>query len=147
MLLSPAQLDELKERHASDEVAVRWVRLRRKDARTLIGPCPICSNDLQSKAATRFEVTSDGWVCAVCADGGDVIKLVMKVEGRDFRGAVDWLGGAREVNSAEAEARERAKAAKQAQRERDNMHYRERERRRLYQSFWQPVWCSPRTAT
>jgi len=40
----------------------------------------------------------DGWVCAACSDGGDVIRLVEKALGLDFKGAVEWLGGIRQID-------------------------------------------------
>jgi hypothetical protein len=94
---SPDQLNALKDRNPVDAVAGQWVTLRRKGrAGNYIGPCPICSDDPHAKTATRFECNADKWVCAVCADGGDVIKLICKREGLDFRGALDRLGGIRE---------------------------------------------------
>lgn len=90
------QLNALKDRNPVHVLAAQWVKLRRKRKDAYIGPCPICSRDPQSKVAPRFECDADKWVCAVCADGGDVIRLVMKREGVDFVGAVERLGGTRE---------------------------------------------------
>lgn len=129
--LTEAQLGELRLRHACDATAAQWVALRRLGRRK-VGPCPICSADRSSKDATRFEVTADNWVCAVCADGGDVIRLVQKVQGLDFLGAVAWLGGARDLDPAEAERRERERQEKAERREREASHYREKERRKLF---------------
>lgn len=92
------QLSALKDRNPVDSVAGQWVTLRSKGARRAgqyVGPCPICSDDPQSKTAGRFECDADKWVCAVCSDGGDVIKLVRLREGLDFVAAVERLGGAR----------------------------------------------------
>lgn len=108
------QLIALKDRNPVDAVAGQWVTLRRKGGRTAgqyIGPCPICSDDPHSKAATRFECDADKWVCAVCADGGDVIKLVRKREGLDFVAAVERLGGARAEVITPAIAERRGAAA------------------------------------
>lgn len=148
--MTPAELDELKSRPGNScaEVARRWVALR-PHGRGLIGPCPVCSNDRQDRSATRFEVkgqgVNQGWVCAVCADGGDVIKLVQRVEGLDFLQAVDWLGGPRAVDAAAAEARERERAAKQAKRDAEAETYRQRERGALY-DIWRRAaqpWGTP----
>jgi hypothetical protein len=98
----------------------------------MVGACPICSDDKQSKTATRFECDADGWRCAVCPDGGDVLKLVMKTCGLDFRGAVEWLGGAREINAAEAPKLERIAKAKADKRAKDSEWYREKERRETF---------------
>jgi hypothetical protein len=95
--LTQDQLNALKDRHPVDAVAGQWVTLRRKGrAGNYIGPCPMCSDDPHSKTSTKFECNADKWVCAVCADGGDVIKLICKREGLTFRDALDRLGGIRE---------------------------------------------------
>ncbi len=106
--LTDDQLNALKDRNPVHDVAGDWVKLRRKGAERdgkYIGPCPICSDDPMSKSAVRFECDADAWVCAVCHDGGDVIKLVSKREGIDFREAVDRLGGVREEAPTPALAR------------------------------------------
>jgi DNA primase len=71
-------------------------------------------------------------VCAVCPDGGDVIKLVMKVENLSFRAALEWLGRPRHSDPASAARRERERAERRALRECDAQFYRNRERRKLY---------------
>jgi hypothetical protein len=95
-MISDDQLNALKERNPVDAVAGQWVKLRTRRAGKYVGPCPVCSEDPQSRDAMRFECDADKWVCAVCQDGGDVIKLVMKREGIDFKAALDRLGGVRE---------------------------------------------------
>jgi hypothetical protein len=89
------ELHALKARQPVDAVAGAWVRLRRRPGGKFIGPCPICSARDSSKTASRFECTADKWVCAVCQDGGDVIKLMRMREGLDFIAAVERLGGMR----------------------------------------------------
>jgi hypothetical protein len=128
-MISDAALSQIKADNPCAEIVARMgVRLRRH-GKGQIGPCPICSRDRQSKTDGRFEVKDrDGWVCAACQAGGDVIALVMAVEGRDFKGAVEWLGGVREVDNVEhAEP-----AAAVEQRDKDAASYRERERGKLY---------------
>jgi hypothetical protein len=92
-MISDAALDALKARNPVHEVASQWVKLRRRGKRGYVGPCPMCSDDPRSRSAMRFECDADKWVCAVCQDGGDVIKLVRKREGIGFQEAVDRLGG------------------------------------------------------
>lgn len=94
-MISDVALFALKERNPVSDVAGGYVKLRKRGKR-YIGPCPICSDDPQSKSATRFECGPDKWVCAVCQDGGDVVKLVQKREGLSFQAAIDRLGGVRE---------------------------------------------------
>lgn len=133
--LSEAQLDEIRARHPVAEVAGRWVALRRSGSK-LIGPCPICSDNRQSRTAGRFEVDGHRWVCAVCADGGDVIRLVQRVQGLDFRAAVAWLGGAEVLDPEEERRRQVERERRRARRERTAAIMRERERERLFR-LWQ----------
>ncbi|MDA9521650.1 hypothetical protein XI06_15195 [Bradyrhizobium sp. CCBAU 11434] len=115
------------------EIAAGYTKLRRMAGR-LVGPCPICGGRVTS---SRFEVFEKdaSWACAVCPDGGDVIRLVEKVEGCDFRGAIERLGGRREIDAAQArrlfEAREKKRMARDAASEK----YREAERKRLWQAW------------
>jgi hypothetical protein len=95
-MISDQALDALKERNPVHAVAGESVVLRRRGKRGFIGPCPMCSDDPRSRTAMRFECDADKWVCAVCQDGGDVIKLVQKREGLSFTAAIDRLGGVRE---------------------------------------------------
>jgi Zinc-binding domain of primase-helicase len=104
------------------------VTLRKRGGK-MVGPCPVCGGE---KTNERFEATADSWVCAVCRDGGDVIKLVMLRQSLDFRGAVEWLGGTRAVDQAHEEKLARERAEKEAQREREAEIYRQRERGRNY---------------
>jgi hypothetical protein len=94
-MISDDALLALKDRNPVDAIAGGWVTLRKK-GKGFIGPCPICSRDPHSKAATRFECNAASWKCAVCPGGGDVIQLIAKREGLGFREAVERLGGTRE---------------------------------------------------
>ena len=129
--MTPGEIDDIKARNPCADYAMRLVALRKHGA-GYIGPCPVCSPDRKSRDATRFEVAGDGWVCAVCCDGGDVIRLAMKVEGLDFKGAIERLGGARPIDAAQEERLAKERAAKEAKRQADNDVYRQRERGVLY---------------
>lgn len=129
--LSEAEIEDLKSRNPCDAVAGRWVKLRRSGQK-MIGPCPICSSDPTSRDATRFEATAAGWVCAVCADGGDVIRLVQRIHDFDFSAAVDFLGGVRAIDPEEAARAERYRAEQREKRDRESRQFREKERRRLW---------------
>lgn len=94
-MMSDDQISALKARNRVSDVAGAWVRLRQRREGAYVGPCPICSREPQSKTASRFECDDESWVCAVCEDGGDVIKLVQKREGVDFVTALERLGGLR----------------------------------------------------
>jgi CHC2 zinc finger len=133
---SDHELDDIKARNPLADVAGGYVKLRRAGGR-LVGPCPICGGRVTSQ---RFEILDNGesWVCAVCPDGGDVIRLVEKVEGCDFLRAIEKLGGSREMGFTDpAEARrvfeEREK--KRIEREKTADGFREAERKRLFRAW------------
>jgi hypothetical protein len=132
-------LDRLKDEQPVYAIAAKWVRLRRRSSGkwTHGGPCPFCSDKPESKTATRFECNALAWTCAVCADGGDVIKLVMLHESLDFRGAIDWLGGAQQTDPAEEEKRRAAREERRRKHDEEGRFYREKKRRELY-----TMWCT-----
>jgi hypothetical protein len=131
-MIPDAALSQLKADNPCHAIAARMgVRLRKHGSK-MVGPCPICSKDKQSRSAARFEADSEGFVCAVCREGGDVIKLVQLVEGQDFRGAVAWLGGPGEVDPIAAEKRARERAEEQAKRDAEAERYRQNERKTLH---------------
>lgn len=130
--LSASDLDDIKARNPLDVIAGGYVKLRRAGGR-LVGPCPICGGRATSQ---RFEVKPDGnWVCAVCPDGGDVIHLVMKVEDCDFRGAIEKLGGQRELDAAQAKRLFEAREKKRIAQEGKSAEFREKERKRLWEAW------------
>jgi len=134
-MISDAALVELKARHPCDVVAGQWVRLRRH-GKKMVGPCPMHSRDPKAGDSTSFECWSDGWVCASCSDGGDVIKLVALRHGLDLRKefleAVNLLGGAIEPDAERAAELEREQKLRKEKREREADQYRERERRTAF---------------
>jgi len=123
-MLSPAQIEELKGRVDLVSLAEQLGAKLRRSGRHVMGTCPICGGGAK---ATRFEVKGAAWVCAVCGDGGDAIKLIQAVTGCDFPAAVERLGGARPLTREEeakiAAERERREAKRQAEQER----YRQKE--------------------
>jgi len=124
-MLTEAQLDDIRARHLVTEVVADYGVTLRRNA----GPCPICGG---SKRNGRFEAVDGGraWVCAVCQDGGDVIKLVMKVEGVDFKAAVERLGGGRAIDPAAQARLERERAQRREAQAREAEKYRQSERAR-----------------
>jgi len=137
--ITEAELEDLKQRNPCDVVAGAWVSLRRHGQK-MIGPCPLHSPDPHARDSTSFECDADGWVCATCADGGDVIKLVALRENldpqKDFRKVIEILGGKRELVPGEAALADAHRAELRAQRDRENQNYRERERQRLWRDIW-----------
>jgi hypothetical protein len=71
--ITEVELAELKARNPCDQVAAKWVKLRQA-GRKMMGPCPLHSPDPSARDSTSFECDGAGWVCAVCAEGGDVVK-------------------------------------------------------------------------
>lgn len=123
-------LDEIRARHSLADVAGGYVQLRRA-AGKLVGPCPICGGKVTSQ---RFEVIekSESWVCAVCPDGGDVIRLVEKVEGCSFLDAVERLGGREIADPEQLQRLINERESKRVARELVAAQYREAERKRLW---------------
>lgn len=134
---TPQDLDDIRARNHLADVAGGYVKLRRAGSK-LVGPCPICGGKVTSQ---RFEILDNGesWVCAVCPDGGDVIRLVEKAEGCDFLAAIERLGGRREVDAAEARALFEAREKKRLEREKTAAGYREAERKRLWRTWEKAV--------
>lgn len=122
--LSPAQIDDIKARANLAHVAADLGAALRPSGRKLVGSCPMCGG---GKRASRFEVIGEGWVCAVCSDGGDVIKLLRLATGCDFMQAVERLGGSRVLSDAEAAKLEAKRAAVEAKRAGEQERYRLKE--------------------
>lgn len=139
MRYSAAQIDDIKSRNPVDGFAAKYVTLR-KSGRNMIGPCPICSGESSSRTATRFECDNDGWVCAVCEDGGDVIRLAARVLGldpeRDFVRVVQHLGGGRLIPEDEQRRIDDERKRRESERARESAKYREKERERAWRR-WQ----------
>ena len=130
MRLTDSQIADVKARADCVEIARDLGAQLRRSGRKWIGSCPVCGG---GRRATRFEVQGDQWVCAVCSDGGDAIRLISRARGCDFRAAVEFLGGARHLSAEEAEKLARERRAREEKRERAQADYREKERKRLWQ--------------
>lgn len=126
-------LDDIRSRNPLANVAGGYVQLRRA-AGKLVGPCPICGGRVTSQ---RFEVIekTESWVCAVCPDGGDVIRLVEKVEGCSFLDAVERLGGREVTDPAQMQRLINERESKRLARELVAEKYREAERKRLWKTW------------
>lgn len=132
---SESDLAQIRERNPVADIAGKIVKLR-KAGKRLLGQCPVCGGG--GKTRTAFEIKADGesWVCAVCNRGGDVIRLVMLINGRTFVEACEDLGGERiEIDPEVLRQLEEKRAAKQAKREAESARYREQERRRLWKMW------------
>ncbi|ULK98863.1 CHC2 zinc finger domain-containing protein [Bradyrhizobium sp. I71] len=129
------ELDDIRARNPIADVASGYTKLRRAGGR-LVGPCPICGGRTSSQ---RFEVfeKDQSWACAVCPDGGDVIRLVEKVEGCDFRVAIERLGGRTAIDAARARELFEERERKRLAREKTSADYREAERKRLHRTWKQ----------
>lgn len=131
--LSNHDLDDLRAKNPVADVAGGYVKLRRA-GRRMVGPCPMCGGKATSQ---RFEVLEDGenWVCAVCPDGGDVIRLVEKVEGCSFLVAVERLGGRVAIDADAAAETLAEREARRLARDKEAANYREAERARLWRAW------------
>ena len=134
-MIAQDAIDGIKTRQPIEVVAGRYVRLRRSGPDRLVGPCPVCGGRVTS---ARFEVRlrEQAWVCAVCPDGGDVIRLVQRVDGCDFRTAIQRLGGAPDSDPEQVRRLQDEREAKRAKREAVEERYREATRQRLWK-LWQ----------
>jgi hypothetical protein len=132
-MISEPALAELKLRNPCHQVSAQYVRLRPRGDK-FIGPCPIHSTNPQARDSTSFECDADGWRCAVCHDGGDVIKLVAVCHGldprADFLEAVRLLGGVAKLSPERAAELERERQIRQSRRHQEASEFRERERRK-----------------
>jgi hypothetical protein len=142
-MISPADLERLKADNPCTEVAAKYVKLVR-GGKGLIGRCPACSQNRMAAGGTKFECWKDGWTCAGCNQGGDVIALVALAEKldpkRDFRQVIGLLNGGaalldRPPAPIDPEEKARAEAARdEARRQSEAEHddYRRRERGRAF---------------
>lgn len=132
MRLTDTEIQELKER--TDLVALArelGANLRQSGGKFVgkfVGSCPVCGG---GKSAQRFEVKGQAWVCAVCCDGGDAMRLVQNVTGVDFRGAVERLGGPRALSEEETAALARRRLEAERARTAEAERYRAAELARL----------------
>lgn len=90
-MYTPIDTAALKRDHPVAEVVTRYGVELRRSGRALVGRCPFHADG----GRPNFYVypQSDSWYCYRCAIGGDVISFVERVEGVDFRRAVERLGG------------------------------------------------------
>ncbi|HWG61027.1 MAG TPA: DNA primase [Streptosporangiaceae bacterium] len=78
----------VRERSAIDEVVGEYLQLRNAGGGSLKGLCPF-----HDEKTPSFNVTPARglWYCFSCADGGDVIKFVQKIDSLSFVEAVERL--------------------------------------------------------
>lgn len=135
-MISDAAIDELKQRNPCDQVAAQWVTLRRGGKLGMVGPCPLHSPDPNARDSTSFECNAEGWVCASCADGGDVIKLTALRHGLhprdDFRRILELLGGVAEVDAERAAELAREREVRANRKAQEANIFRENERRAAF---------------
>ena len=130
-MIDPAALEDMRARNSCVDVARdHGARLRAKGVGKFVGSCPMCGGGVK---AMRFEASADKWVCAVCSDGGDVIRLVERARGVDFIGAVEILGGARALTQEDKDRLAKLRAERAAAEARRATAYREKARADAYE--------------
>jgi hypothetical protein len=89
----------VRERSAIDEVVGEYLQLRNAGGDSLKGLCPF-----HEEKTPSFNVTPARglWYCFSCAEGGDVIKFVQKIDALSFVEAVERLARCRAVSTASA---------------------------------------------
>lgn len=87
MAFPPEFLRELEDRSPIEEIAARYVNLKRR-GKNLIGLCPF-----HSEKTPSFNIYpgNNSYYCFGCGKGGGVINFVMDIERLDFLEAVKWL--------------------------------------------------------
>src|SRR6516225_6007149 len=81
------EVAEVKSRLEITEVVGAYVPLK-QSGRNLKAPCPFH----QEKTASFMVSPEKGiYHCFGCGEGGDIFNFVMKMEGLDFRGALELL--------------------------------------------------------
>lgn len=141
-MISAEALEDLKRRTDIVGVIQPLAELR-KAGHSWVGPCPFCGG---GKRSSRFEVKprQQRFMCAVCHEGGDVIRFVQLMHGLSFREAIDHLGGGRELDDT---ARKKL-AQRAAAREREEVKSDEKAilRAREIWDAGQPLLSSPAAA-
>jgi DNA primase len=103
-------LEELKARSGLAEIVGRHVRLIRR-GRELTGLCPF-----HAEKTPSFTVSEDKgfFHCFGCGAHGNVIDFVMRIDGLDFREAVERLATAAGMTMPQERADDRARAARRS---------------------------------
>lgn len=123
-------LDDVRSHNPVAEVAAQYTPLRRV-GRFLSGRCPICN-----RGEAAFAIKSEHeWACAACPDRGDVISLIQKVEGLDFKAAVARLGGAAKLDPEQAKKLQAKRERERTAREKREEQRRETDRKKLYDTL------------
>ncbi|EJW11719.1 virulence-associated protein E [Rhodovulum sp. PH10] len=86
-MMPPDAITAAKAIRIEDELARRGIKLRGKVERA--GPCPRCGGTDRFSINTKKQV----FHCRGCAAGGDVITMVMLLDGGTFPEAVETLAG------------------------------------------------------
>jgi phage/plasmid primase-like uncharacterized protein len=119
--MSSAAIGDAKAIPIEHEVARRGIALKRQ-GREHVGPCPVCGG------TDRFAVNivKQIWNCRHCAKGGDVIALVMHIDGITFPEAIETLTGNCTAGGTTSRRREVPVPTKTQQRDIDTLLFADR---------------------
>jgi DNA primase len=85
----------LKQAVRLEEVAIDYGIELKRQGRALVGRCPLHADAGRPNFYVYAQQEPQSWRCYRCGVGGDVVALVMRVEGVGFREAVERLGTGR----------------------------------------------------
>lgn len=132
------RLAEAKARPIAEIVAMLGLAGLKPAGHELVGPCPKCGGRDRFGVNTRKGL----FQCRVCGIAGDGLRLVMEIQGLDFKAALTWLCGDA-VGVSEAERKARLAKAREAQRRAEERAEAERRKviadaRRLWEQGQRP---------
>jgi phage/plasmid primase-like uncharacterized protein len=111
------------------ELERRGCAPKRRKARDIVGPCPVCGGDDRFVVSHKKAV----WFCRGCGKGGDVIALAQHLDAVGFLRAVETLAGERpERGSDDQRAAQNIVGHERRRREQEEQDRRENEAKTKY---------------
>lgn len=132
------RLAEAKAKPIADIVHLLGLAGLKRTGHELVGPCPKCGGRDRFGVNTRKGL----FQCRICGIAGDGLRLVMEIQGLDFKAALTWLCG-EATGVSDAERKARLAKAREAQRKAEERAEAERQKviadaRRLWEQGKRP---------